>query len=50
VFDFVDSQNVELDGEYDLVTNFPRRVYGDRQQTVAAAGLVPQGALFVQTK
>lgn len=50
VFDFVDSSPSEINGEYDLVTNFPRRVFSERTMTLEQAGLYPHGALFVQEK
>jgi len=48
VFDFVDSSN-EVDN-YELVTNFPRKVFSDPHVTLKEAGLSPQAALFVQEK
>jgi len=50
VFDFVDSSAHEITGDYDLVTNFPRRVFSERAVTLEQAGLYPHGALFVQEK
>jgi len=49
VFDFVDSSSNEIDN-YDLVTNFPRKVFSDPHVTLKEAGLFPQAALFVQEK
>lgn len=49
VFDFIDSSQ-EYDGSYDLVTNFPRRVFSERHLTLEQAGLFPHASLFVQEK
>lgn len=46
----MDSSPHEIEGEYDLVTNFPRRVFSDRTMTLEQATLYPHGALFVQEK
>jgi len=49
VFDFVDSTSNEVES-YDLLTNFPRKVFSDPHMTLQEAGLTPQAALFVQEK
>jgi len=49
VLDFVDSSSNEVDS-YDLLSNFPRKVFSDPHMTLKEAGLVPQAALFVQEK
>jgi FAS-associated factor 2 len=49
VFDFIDSSPHNLN-EYELVTNFPRKVFNDPQVTLKEAGLFPQASLFVQEK
>jgi hypothetical protein len=45
----VDSTPNEVE-DYDLITNFPRQVFSDKNMTLQQAGLCPQAALFVQEK
>jgi len=49
VFDYVEC-NQEYDGEFDLVTNFPRKIFTDRSLSLEEAGLYPHASLFVQEK
>jgi hypothetical protein len=50
LYDWVDSLEGFDSLSYSLVCAFPKRVFGEdsKAQSVEAAGLVPQGALFVQ--
>uniref|UniRef100_A0A383V860 UBX domain-containing protein n=1 Tax=Tetradesmus obliquus TaxID=3088 RepID=A0A383V860_TETOB len=50
LYDWVDSLEGFDSLSYSLVSAFPKRVFGgdSRGQSLEAAGLVPQGALFVQ--
>ncbi|KAI8474966.1 MAG: hypothetical protein J3K34DRAFT_456563 [Monoraphidium minutum] len=52
VYDWVDSLEGCTFRRYTLVCNFPRRVYGadSRGLSLEAAGLAPQGVLFVQAE
>lgn len=49
LYDWVDSLEGFDSLSYSLVSAFPKRVFGgdSRGQSLEAAGLVPQGALFV---
>lgn len=49
VFDYVEC-NQDYDGDFDLVTNFPRKVFSDRSLNLEEAGLYPHASLFVQEK
>jgi len=54
IFDYINSsQPTLLDIDYDLVMNFPRKVFnqeGSNDITLKEAGLCPQASLFVQEK
>jgi len=50
IFNFVDASHIDLDGGYDLVSNFPRKVFVDRSITLDQAGLYPHASIFVQEK
>jgi len=54
IFDYINSsQPTLLDIDYDLVMNFPRKVFnqeGSNDVTLKEAGLCPQASLFVQEK
>jgi len=52
IYDFVDCQDqMEIDqSRYNLIANFPRRVFQDRLVSLEEAGLYPQASLFVQEK
>lgn len=49
IYDYVDSLGILDAVKYNLVTNFPRVVYGPekRDQTLKEAGLHPHASLFV---
>jgi hypothetical protein len=49
VFDWIESQPIELE-EFEVLQNFPRKVFSDANVTLEDAGLMPQAALFVQEK
>jgi len=49
VCDYVEC-NQEYDGDFDLVTNFPRKVFSERNLSLEEAGLYPHASLFVQEK
>jgi len=47
------SQTAMLDVDYDLVTNFPRKIFsqeGAFKVSLKESGLCPQASLFVQEK
>jgi len=52
IYDFVDCQDqMQIDqSHYNLIANFPRRVFQDRLVSLEEAGLYPQASLFVQEK
>ena len=52
LYHYVDSLEENTAGAYKLVTNFPRRVFGqeDKELTLKEAGLAPQAALFLQSE
>ena len=52
IYDYVDSLGILTTGKYNLVTNFPRVVYGPekRAQTLKEAGLHPHASLFVSVE
>ncbi|KAK9072106.1 hypothetical protein SSX86_008538 [Deinandra increscens subsp. villosa] len=52
LYDFVDSSGTLETGDYTLVTNFPRVLYGPDKLslTLKEAGLHPQASLFVEMK
>jgi len=45
--DINEPKDLEMDS-YELVTNYPKRVFSDRTQTLSAAGLQPQSVLYTQ--
>lgn len=51
VYNYVDSSNIDInEGTYDLVSNFPRKVFSDKSLTLDQAGLFPHASLFMQEK
>lgn len=49
VFNYIDS-NISEDLSYDLVSNFPRKIFTDRSVTLEQAGLFPHASIFVQER
>eukprot|EP00163_Fabomonas_tropica_P034803 TRINITY_DN984_c0_g2_i1.p1 TRINITY_DN984_c0_g2~~TRINITY_DN984_c0_g2_i1.p1 ORF type:complete len:325 (-),score=70.57 TRINITY_DN984_c0_g2_i1:616-1590(-) len=49
IMDYIDVQGVDLQN-YQLITNFPKKIYDDLDQTVEDAGLAPQAMLIVSEK
>jgi FAS-associated factor 2 len=50
IFNFVESQSEYDNTEYELVMNFPRKIFNDKNITIEEAGLFPQASLFLQEK
>lgn len=54
VYDFVDTKiehsSADEEDLYDLVTNYPRKVYSDHNISLRDAGLYPQAMLFIQPR
>lgn len=50
IYRYIDSLNSPGIGSYQLISNFPRRVYGFEQlsMTLRDAGLIPRASLFLE--
>lgn len=50
VLDFVDTEISEPIDRYELITNFPVKVYTEKSQTLQEAQLTPQGLVILKEK
>jgi hypothetical protein len=53
IFDFIETKlplQVEDHPNFEVVSNFPRKVFTDPNTTLKEAQLVPQGVLFLSAK